>query len=111
MALNQRLATIFEIPNPAGVKIILDKIWSEPIDRLREIGVKLADIYQLAYAVDLDAARVEDVVNRVAEAAYEQRFAAEGFKRLFVQSMVKALGLMRNNLPVELKELGLEDEE
>lgn len=110
VALNQRLATIFDIPNPAGVKIFLDKIWSDPVERLQEIGIKLADIYQIAYDVTFDDARKADVVNRVAEAAYEQRFAAEGFKRLFVQSIVKALGLMRSNLPVELKELGLEAE-
>jgi len=108
-ALKQRLATIFEIPNPAGVKIYLDRIWNDPVQHLREIGRNLAGIYDRAYDVDLQDLGAERIVDQVAAAAYEQRFGAEGYKRFFVQHMVRAFGLLRHGQPVTAEALGLEE--
>ncbi len=107
-ALKQRLATIFEIPNPAGVKIYLDRIWTDPVQHLGEIGRNLARIYNRAYDLDLNKLGAEPIIDRIASASYEQRFAAEGYKRFFVQHVVKAFGLLRAGQPVTSEALGLE---
>lgn len=107
-ALKQRLETIFDIPNPAGVKIYLDKIWDDPIQHLNEIGRNLADIYNIAYDIDLHNLGAEDIIHRIASASYEQRFAAEGYKRFFVQHVIRAFGLLRAGKQVTSESLGLE---
>ncbi len=93
-ALNQRIATLFQVFNPTGVKIRLDDLGLDPVPLLEAIGNKLAGIYETAYGTTLPG--VERAVAAVAKAAYEQRFGDIGYKRLFVQAIVRACHLLRS---------------
>ena len=108
-ALSQRLATSFETINPAGVKILLENMDGDPIDTLVSIGEKLADIYETAYGTELHADHRGLAVREIALAAHEQRFGEIGYKRLFVQRLIRALHtLRRKGGPVRLQDVGFE---
>jgi hypothetical protein len=94
-ALRQRLATTFQEINPAGVRIELDELVEDPIPFLTEIGMKIADVYTIAYDHPFDDGRRSSAINLVADWAYEQRFADTGYKRLFVTNLVKSLNYLR----------------
>ena len=88
-ALRQRLSTVFDEINPTGVKILLDSIVEDPIEYLKEIGKRLARIYEVAYDVRFDDVdTLEEAIESVAREAYEKKFQA-GYKRLFVQAMIR----------------------
>lgn len=95
-ALTQRLNTVFSTLNPTGVKIMLERTINDHISFLQTVGEKLAEVYSVAYNVSLDPVLVEQTVADVAEWAEEQRFSDEGYKRLFVQNMIKALHFLRH---------------
>jgi hypothetical protein len=94
-ALRQRLATTFQEINPAGVRIELDELVEDPVPFLTEIGMKIADVYTIAYDHPFDDGRRAATINLVADWAYEQRFADTGYKRLFVTNLVKSLHYLR----------------
>ena len=94
-ALRQRVATVFEMFNPSGVKIELEKVVAEPIPFLCEVGYKLAKVYKTAYNHEFDETVLEKTITTVAEAAYEQRFGDIGYKRLFVQKLIQGLHFLR----------------
>ena len=95
-ALRQRVSTIFDAEiNPTGVKIYLENIPIEPVELLQEIGKKLAGIYEIAYSVKFDADALKETIKNIAEAAYEQKYADIGYKRLFVQNIIKAFHKLR----------------
>lgn len=94
-ALKQRLATVFETLNPTGVKIELEKIGSEASALLCEIGSKLSDVYENAYNHRFDESLSRETVAMVADLAIEQRFGDIGYKRLFVQKLVRAFHFLR----------------
>jgi len=108
VALKQRLATVFDVPNPTGCKINLEKIVGDSPDQavkfLNEIGLKLADIYKLAYSVEFDRKNLESCVYNMAKKAYEQRFGDVGYKRLFVQRTIEAFHYLRENPSAEIDE-------
>ena len=109
-ALRQRLETLFEEFNPTGVKIILENTGGDPISNLRDIGRKLADIYQISSRVQLDQTQIESAVAMIAPAAYEERFGEIGYKRLFVQRMVRGLRVLhRRGGPITLSDAGFDD--
>ncbi len=90
-ALRQRVSTVFDTEiNPAGVKIYLENIPVEPIALLKEIGRKLAKLYEIAHNVKFDNRNLETTIENIARAAYERRRDI-GYKRFFVQNIVKAL--------------------
>ena len=94
-ALRQRVYTIFDTEiNPNGVKIYLENIPIEPVELLQEIGKKLAEIYEIAYSVKFDANALKETIKNIAEAAYERRLEI-GYKRLFVQNIIKAFHKLR----------------
>jgi len=94
-ALRQRVSTIFDTEiNPTGVKIYLESIPIEPVELLQEIGKKLAKIYEIAYSVRFGANEVKETIKNIAEAAYERKWEI-GYKRLFVQNMIKAFHKLR----------------
>ena len=94
-ALRQRVYTIFDTEiNPNGVKIYLENIPIEPVELLQEIGKKLAEIYEIAYSVKFDANALKETIRNIAEAAYERRLEI-GYKRLFVQNIIKAFHKLR----------------
>lgn len=94
-ALKQRLSTIFDFLNPTGVRIRLEDLGIHPKLLLEQIGVKLAAIYRTAYATSFHDEDVHKAAKLLAEAAYDQRFGDVGYKRLFVQTMVRALHTLR----------------
>ena len=105
-ALRQRVATVFEMLNPSGVKVELERVVTEPIPFLQEIGHKLGHVYETAYAHQFNKANLEETVTTVAEAAYEQRFGDIGYKRLFVQKLVQGLHFLRyKGLPPSASDL------
>lgn len=92
-ALNQRIATVFDVFNPTGTKIRLDALPIDAVPLLDAIGQKLAAIYELAYTMTLT--HKDETVAALAKAAYEHRFGDIGYKRLFVQGCVRAFHLLR----------------
>lgn len=94
-ALRQRVSTVFEMINPTGVKIELEKIVEDPIPFLIEIGNKLAAVHEVAYSYKFDRQKRDQTVAMVAEAAFEQRFGDIGYKRLFVQKVNQGLQYLR----------------
>jgi hypothetical protein len=106
-ALKQRVATVFETLNPSGVKVELEKVVSEPIPFLCEIGGKLAKVYETAYSHKFDESGCQRTVKAVAETAYEQRFGDIGYKRLFVQRLVQGFHYLRQKgIPPSPDDLG-----
>jgi hypothetical protein len=94
-ALRQRVATVFESLNPSGVKIELEQVVKEPIPFLCEVGGKLARVYETAYSHQFDNAACQQTIKLAAEAAYERRYGDIGYKRLFVQTLIKGFHFLR----------------
>lgn len=95
-ALKQRLATVFdEVLNPTGVKIELEKIVSEPVPFLCDVGKKLAGVYVTAYSHTFDATDLNTTIEMIAEAAYANRYADIGYKRFFVQKLIQGFHFLR----------------
>lgn len=94
-ALRQRVSTVFDAEiNPTGVKIKLEEIPIKPVELLKEIGLKLARVYEIAYGVKFDADAFKETIKNIAEAAYERKLEI-GYKRLFVQNIIKAFHILR----------------
>jgi len=93
-ALRQRLATVFEDLNPTGVKIQLEKVIPEPVPFLREVGKKVAKVYERAYG-DLDDALSVETIDLIAEDSAEKRWGDIGYKRVFAQELVKGFHILR----------------
>jgi succinate dehydrogenase flavin-adding protein (antitoxin of CptAB toxin-antitoxin module) len=73
-ALRQRVSTVFDAKlNPTGVKIYLEKIPMEPIAHLKEIGEKLAKIYEIAYGEFKDKKSLDETIENIAKAAYGEK--------------------------------------
>jgi hypothetical protein len=89
-ALKQRIQTIFQFHNPSGVKLKLDDVEGDPLDQLRQIGKRVAGIFQIANG-PLDPDAVAALVGRVAEEAHERRYVEVGHKRWFVQHLVAGM--------------------
>jgi len=94
-ALKQRIATVFDLYNPSGVKIYLENLKRDPVDLLKEIGMKLFEIYANAFPNSISRPLVQETARLLAEAALEERFGDIGYKRLFVQGAVRAFHLLR----------------
>ncbi|HXG41127.1 MAG TPA: BREX system ATP-binding domain-containing protein [Dehalococcoidia bacterium] len=96
-ALRQRVSTVFETINPVGVKIYLEKLSSKPEEVLREIGSKLAEIFEIAYQIKFETGVLMQSIGNIADAAYAERFGDIGYKRLFVQAVIKGFQVLRND--------------
>ncbi|BBO18322.1 conserved hypothetical protein [Candidatus Brocadia pituitae] len=94
-ALKQRVTTTFEGLNPTGVKIELEKVVSDPIPFLCEIGNKLAKVYEIAYNHKFKESAVKQTIKTVAESSHNQRFSDIGYKRLFVQTLIRGFHFLR----------------
>ncbi len=93
-ALKQRISSVFDFFNPSGVKIKLENTKGDPIVLLEEIGHKLKYIFETAYGVRFPS-QIENVIQIVAQEAYERRFGDIGYIRLFVQGIIKVFHLLR----------------
>ncbi len=95
-ALNQRVATVFDILNPTGVRIDLERAAANSaVSMLQTIGGRLAAIYEIAYGAELDAKRTDEAIDAIARAAWDAHFGDIGFKRVFVRSLVSAMHRLR----------------
>jgi hypothetical protein len=109
-ALRQRVSTVFDAElNPTGVKIHLEKIPMKPIAHLKEIGEKLARIYEVAYGKFEDKKSLDETIENIAKAAYEGRWGS-GYKRSFVQNIIKAMHILhRTGKAVTFEDLKKEE--
>lgn len=100
-ALRQRVNTVFEEFNPSGVKIQLEGLIPEPEVFLNEVGLKLADLFEKAYSMKLPEDMKQQAITDISNNAYQQRFGDIGYKRLFVQKVIRAFHFIRkkNELP------------
>jgi hypothetical protein len=96
-ALKQRIATVFDLYNPSGVKIYLENLKADPIDLLTEIGTKLFKIYSISFPSEIPLSLVKSANKLIAEAALEERFGDIGYKRLFVQAAIRAFHHFRKD--------------
>ncbi|MFH1077090.1 MAG: BREX system ATP-binding domain-containing protein [Pseudomonadota bacterium] len=96
-ALRQRISTAFDFFNPTGVKINLEKLGRDPESLLSEIGGKLFRIYETAFSVTFSEEKKNEAIMLLAQAAYEQRFGDIGYKRLFVQALIRGLHMLRHD--------------
>jgi hypothetical protein len=99
-ALKQRLASVFNFTNPSGVKIKLDELTPEVDKFLLEMGLKLVHIYQVAYNVSFDTARINLAIKSLVEAV-EKRIHGP-YKRLFAKGLITVLNNMRINPTLEV---------
>jgi hypothetical protein len=96
-ALRQRLSTIFDVEiNPTGVKIHLNRIAQDPINLLKQIGLKLAKTYEVAYNVKFEEKVIADTLENIAEEAYKMKLET-GYKRLFVKNIIGAFHKIRKS--------------
>lgn len=89
-ALKQRIQTVFQFHNPAGVRIPLDEVEGDPLEQLVQIGHRVAAIFQVAHG-RLPAGPTAELVDRTAREAHERRYVEVGHKRWFVQHLVAGL--------------------
>ena len=103
-ALRQRLATVFDDElNPSGVKIELERVVSDPISFLIEVGEKLAQVYEKAYSCSFNDAELEQIIAATAEEAYNERYGDIGYKRVFVQRLIQAFHTLRRQKTLSSK--------
>lgn len=96
-ALRQRLSTIFDVEmNPTGVKIHLNRIPTEPVELLKEIGRKLARTYEVAYETRFAEDILEETLENIAQEAYKRKLET-GYKRLFVKHIISAFHKIRKS--------------
>jgi len=95
VALKQRLSTIFDDKiNPTGIKIYLEHISGETVNILKEIGEKLAKIYEIAYDYKFDESLLKKSIENVAIHSEDIMYEI-GVKRIFVQNVIKAFNILR----------------
>jgi hypothetical protein len=94
-AVKQRISTMFDFYNPSGVSIGLERLVEELEPHLVSIGTKLWQLYELAYGIKLDRDLADKAVHVVAAAVGAARFADVSYRRLFVQSIVRAFEQLR----------------
>lgn len=94
-ALKQRVETVFGEPNPSGVKIILEDATPDRDAFMSAVGVKLKQLYEIAYGVGIpDGPWVRELQAAIAN-ANEKHFADEGWKRVFMKDTIGRLHGMR----------------
>lgn len=103
-ALRQRIQTVFDFTNPTGVKIRLDRLTREPESLMREIGEKLSNVYETAYGFSLPFEDRNKLIRTLSSVVAEHAFGDIGYKRLFVQAMVRALHTLRHSSAITLDE-------
>ena len=101
-ALRQRIQTVFDFTNPTGVKVRLDRLARDPKALMTEIGAKLVQVYDTAYRKDSPLEVRTRLVSVLSAAVAERAFGDVGYKRLFVQAMVRALHAIRLGHGVEV---------
>ena len=88
-ALKQRLRSSFTRINPMGVKINLEDIGVDAKDFLRELGFKLANVFETAYEYRLDENTLNDSLNNMIDAALEFQALDVSYRRIFVIGVIE----------------------
>lgn len=96
-ALTQRLASVFKKENWVGVTVHLESPSNDPVSVLCEIGQKLAEIFQIYYRIEFPKNVLKKSILNISNAACEERFAEIGYKRRYVQSLIRGLQRLRDN--------------
>ncbi len=95
-ALKQRLRSSFSQSNPVGVRINLENLGVEPVDFLMQLGTKLAEIFETAYACVLPKEPRERVVRTLAQRAVQAFVFDISYRRLFVVAAIEAFHRLRS---------------
>ena len=99
-ALNQRLSNTFDQINRTGVQIELDKLLGETEENavpfLKEVGSKLATVYETANNHTFDEDDLQATIERTAKGAFQLRYADASHRREFVEKVVKGLSHLHN---------------
>lgn len=102
-ALTQRLNTNFTTFNPSGVKLNLEAIFGDSPDKLREhlyeVGVKLSEIYEIAYDFSFEPDNLEKTIHLVVD---EVSLFEPGYKRYFVTKIISVFHYLRTNPGADL---------
>jgi len=96
-ALKQRLRSSFTRINPMGVKINLEDIGIQPREFLQKLGLKLAQIFEYAYDVELDRDVISHSIESVITAALELQALDISYRRIFVIGIVEGFQHIREN--------------
>ena len=96
-ALNQRLESRFSPINPSGVKVMLEKTVSNRESFLTELGLKISNVYGVAQQISFNPIEQLTTIGRCVQLTVKDQFDSDGYKRLFVQRMIRALRLLQAN--------------
>lgn len=94
-ALKQRLRSAFSRANPVGVRINLEELDIEPIEFLRLLGRRLAELFEQAYQLQLPKDRKEGALETIAGLAVSAFALDVSYRRLFVVAALEALHRLR----------------
>jgi hypothetical protein len=100
-ALNQRIRSSFTKVNPMGVKINLEDVGIPPEEFLKELGNKLAKIFEIAYFFELDKRVLEESLRNIISVTLESQFLDVSYRRIFVVAVIDAFQRIKeNNVPI-----------
>jgi hypothetical protein len=95
-ALKQRLRSVFSGANPVGVRINLEELGIEPVEFLRQLGMRLAEVFQAAYGIELPPEQRDRVIGLLAELAVSAYVFDISYRRLFVVGAIGAFHSLRS---------------
>ncbi len=100
-ALNQRIRSSFTKVNPMGVKINLEDVGIPPEEFLKELGNKLAKIFEIAYFFEFDKRVLEESLRNIISVTLESQFLDVSYRRIFVVAVIDAFQRIKeNNVPI-----------
>jgi hypothetical protein len=95
-ALKQRLRSSFTRINPMGVKINLEEIGVAPEEFLTRLGVKLAEVFRVAYRFDFDEDTLHESMDNMIHAAVELQSLDISYRRIFVIGIIEVFQHLRD---------------
>jgi hypothetical protein len=96
-ALKQRLRSAFAEMNPVGVKIDLEKLDLEPMEFLRALGLKLLNLFESAYIIELPRSEAQKALDLLGSLALNAFAFDVSYRRLFVVGAIEAFHRLRAN--------------
>jgi hypothetical protein len=94
-ALKQRLRSAFAEMNPLGVKIDLEKLDLEPMEFLRALGLRLLNLFESAYIVELPKNEAQKALDLLGSLALNAFAFDVSYRRLFVVGAIEAFHRLR----------------
>uniref|UniRef100_A0A7C6EEN8 ATP-binding protein n=1 Tax=candidate division WOR-3 bacterium TaxID=2052148 RepID=A0A7C6EEN8_UNCW3 len=96
-ALKQRLRSAFTETNPVGVKINLEELGIEPAQFLSALGLKLANLFEVAYNFAFNQNVLTKTINNLSDLALSAFAYDVSYRRLFVVGSIEAFHRLRAN--------------